>query len=286
MNAISSACTSRSIVSACTPRRAGRTPPSLRRRARRSPGSRRAAARRRRGSRPAAGRGERADPAVRLEPVHDLALHRERHPRSARTSGAQAPGQTRGGRPRTCRRRWSPGRRRRRPPTPAPAPSNRSSAPRRAASSRCAVTVSSGRTNPATSSYSPTSSSAGVIVGNRRRISPASRTSCGRSHSWAALRLPATVALRPAQVEAAGLRHQVAAGVGLQLLPQLVGPPQQRHVGRVLEVGLPDDPRPAVAGSLVVRRAEALQAEHPRPRPARWAAAALPMPPSPSTITS
>ena len=40
-------------------------------------------------------------------------------------------------------------------------------------------------------------------------------------------------------------------------------PAQQRHVGGVLEVGLPDDPRPAVAGALVVRGAEPLEAEHP-----------------------
>jgi hypothetical protein len=73
--------------------------------------------------------------------------------------------------------------------------SNLSSAPRRAASERCADTVASGRTNPATSSYTPTSSSAGVRFGKRRRTSAASNTSCGRSCSRAAARLPATVRL-------------------------------------------------------------------------------------------
>ena len=62
-----------------------------------------------------------------------------------------------------------------------------------------------------------------------------------------------------------GEGHQVGPGVGLELVPQLVGAKQQRYVGGVLEVGLPDDPRPAVAGPLVVRRTEALQAEHPLP---------------------
>ena len=55
------------------------------------------------------------------------------------------------------------------------------------------------------------------------------------------------------------------AGVGRQLVPQLVGAQQQRHVGRVLEVGLPDDARPAVAGTLVVGGGELLQPEHPLP---------------------
>ena len=66
-------------------------------------------------------------------------------------------------------------------------------------------------------------------------------------------------AVRPAEVEAAVERHQV----GVQLVPQLVGAQQQRHVRRVLEVGLPDDARPAVTGPLVVRRTEAFEAEHP-----------------------
>ncbi len=71
--------------------------------------------------------------------------------------------------------------------------------------------------------------------------------------------------LGPAEVEAAGERHQVGARAGLELVPELVGAQQQRHVRRVLEVRLPDDARPAVARPAVVRRPEALEPEHPLP---------------------
>lgn len=50
----------------------------------------------------------------------------------------------------------------------------------------------------------------------------------------------------PTEEQATVQRHDVLTGVALQLLPQLVGAQQQRHVRRVLEVGLPGDPRPAV----------------------------------------
>ena len=53
----------------------------------------------------------------------------------------------------------------------------------------------------------------------------------------------------------------------LQSLPQLVGPQEQRHVGRVLEVRLADDPGLPVAGAPVVRRGVPLQPEHPLAAP-------------------
>ena len=57
----------------------------------------------------------------------------------------------------------------------------------------------------------------------------------------------------------------LALGIGGELVPQLVGTQQQRHIRRVLEVGLPDDARTAVAGSFVVGGSELLQPEHPLP---------------------
>ena len=70
-------------------------------------------------------------------------------------------------------------------------------------------------------------------------------------------------AVRGADEQAAGHPVHVAPAVGGEFLPQLVGAQQQRHVGRVLEIGLPDDPGSAMAGALVVGRGELLQAEDP-----------------------
>ena len=70
-----------------------------------------------------------------------------------------------------------------------------SSAPDLAARARWATTDSSGITSPAPCSYSAISSGAGAMVGKRPRICAASSSSCGRPHSCALRRLPATVRL-------------------------------------------------------------------------------------------
>ena len=74
------------------------------------------------------------------------------------------------------------------------------------------------------------------------------------------------VRVGPADEQAAGERDEVLAGVDGGPLPQLVRPQQQRHVRRVLEVGLPGDPRAAVAGAERVRRACAARARAPAAR--------------------
>ena len=53
-----------------------------------------------------------------------------------------------------------------------------------------------------------------------------------------------------------------SSGQTLELAPQLVGPPQQRHVGGMLPVGEPDDSGESVGGAVLVDQVEALQPEH------------------------
>ena len=55
--------------------------------------------------------------------------------------------------------------------------------------------------------------------------------------------------------------EELFAGLGLELAPQLVGSPEQRHVVGVLEVGEPDDPRQAVRRAVLVEQVEALEPE-------------------------
>ena len=66
-----------------------------------------------------------------------------------------------------------------------------------------------------------------------------------------------------------GARHvqQLLAGLGLELAPQLVRAQHERHVARVLEVRLADDPRNAVRGAELVRHVEALETEDALPAP-------------------
>ena len=206
-------------------RRAGRTPPSPRRPGRRSPGSRRAGAvGAARGSRSAAGRGRTAPtPPVGWNQYMTWRSTVSGTPRSASSSGAHAPGQTTSvARGRTCRPRWSPGRRRRRPSQSSAGSSNRRSAPRCAGQRRGApTTVASGRTNPASASYSPTSSSAGRhgrepapdlrgVEQLVRQVPLAGGPQAAGDH----------LGVRPAELEAAGERQQVGAGVGLELAPR------------------------------------------------------------------
>ena len=63
---------------------------------------------------------------------------------------------------------------------------------------------------------------------------------------------------------AAGRAEEQPAGAGQQpqLVPELVRPAQQRHVGRALEVGGPDDAALAVARALIVDGRVAVQREH------------------------
>src|SRR6201995_4080478 len=70
-------------------------------------------------------------------------------------------------------------------------------------------------------------------------------------------------AVRWPDEKAPGDPVNVALRVGSQLLPQLVGAQQQRNIAGVLEISLANDPRPSVAGSLVVGGLMPLQAEHP-----------------------
>ena len=141
---------------------------------------------------------------------------------------------------------------------------NRRSAPAASARRRCSRTVCSGRTNPLRSSNSATVSSAGANSGNRCRMASASSSSCGSPCCRALASDPATVSdVRGADHQAAGQRQRSRPVSCLEVGVQLVGAQQQRHVGRVLEVGLPDDPRVAVARPQRVRRGELLEAEHP-----------------------
>src|SRR5919199_2888442 len=71
------------------------------------------------------------------------------------------------------------------------------------------------------------------------------------------------LALAAPDHEPARERHELPARLALQLLPQLVGPQEQRHVGGMLEVGLADDARAAVARAPVVGRGEPLEPENP-----------------------
>src|SRR5215207_3492625 len=57
--------------------------------------------------------------------------------------------------------------------------------------------------------------------------------------------------------------QELLAGLALDLTPQLVGAPEEQHVGGVLVVGQADDARVPVRGTHRVRDAEPLQAKHP-----------------------
>src|SRR5215213_7424406 len=57
--------------------------------------------------------------------------------------------------------------------------------------------------------------------------------------------------------------QELLACLYLNLTPQLVGAPEEQHVGGVLVVGQADDARVPVPGAHRVRDAEPLQAKHP-----------------------
>ena len=68
-------------------------------------------------------------------------------------------------------------------------------------------------------------------------------------------------------VNASGDVEEPLARELLQLTPELVGTPEQRHVRGMLPVGEPDDAREAVRGAVLVQEIEALETEHPTPAP-------------------
>src|SRR5829696_6153424 len=57
--------------------------------------------------------------------------------------------------------------------------------------------------------------------------------------------------------------QELLTGLALDLTPQLVGAPEEQHVGGVFVVGQTDDARVPVGGAQRVRDAEPLQAKHP-----------------------
>ncbi len=155
---------------------------------------------------------------------------------------------------------------------PAAATPKRSSAPCAAASIRCACTPASGNSAPATASYTPISSSRGVIAGkcrrSRRRRRPGARAAiAARSRC-----VPATTGVsgRPTKMPA-GLRAQRGRRARRERVPQRVRAPQQRHVLRRLEIRLANDARAAVRRAARVRGPELLDAEHAHVRAPRRA---------------
>jgi hypothetical protein len=52
------------------------------------------------------------------------------------------------------------------------------------------------------------------------------------------------------------------AGIGLEVAPELVRPPEERHVRRMLVVRQPDDPRQPVRGAELMQQVELLQSKH------------------------
>ena len=68
-----------------------------------------------------------------------------------------------------------------------------------------------------------------------------------------------------AALDGARDEEQLLAGLGLELAPELVRAQDERHVARVLEVRLTDDPREPVRGAELVRDREALDPEHALP---------------------
>src|SRR5688572_6257072 len=69
------------------------------------------------------------------------------------------------------------------------------------------------------------------------------------------------------EVETSGLVYELLVALGLQLVPELVGTPEQRHVAWVLEVRLAD--HPAVPVRAPERVTERVLLDPERPHPAR-----------------
>ena len=70
-----------------------------------------------------------------------------------------------------------------------------------------------------------------------------------------------------AGIDGVGDVQEPLAGLALDLTPQLVGAPEEQHVGGMLVVGEADDAGVAVGGAHRVRDAEPLEAEHPLAAP-------------------
>ena len=60
--------------------------------------------------------------------------------------------------------------------------------------------------------------------------------------------------------DAGDAEKRLAAG-GLEIAPQRVGAAQQRHIGRMLEIAEPDDPRCAMRGAESMARFETVDAD-------------------------
>lgn len=56
-------------------------------------------------------------------------------------------------------------------------------------------------------------------------------------------------------------------GLPFEFSPQLIRPPQQRHIVRVFKISLPDDPRLSVRAAAVVSAGKAVEAEDRRSFP-------------------
>src|SRR5918996_576424 len=103
--------------------------------------------------------------------------------------------------------------------------------------------------------------------GSKRRATPVNL--CSIEHLvWQIVFLRTTqaagdnVGLGSPQHQPTGHRQQTTPRLLLQAGPQLVGAIEKRHVRRILEISLPDDPGTAVARAFVVRGPELLDAEH------------------------
>jgi hypothetical protein len=81
----------------------------------------------------------------------------------------------------------------------------------------------------------------------------------------AALRADEEDAVGRADHQAAGLLEELSAGGFFQVGPQLIGALDERHVERVLEIGLADDAGQAVRGTEIVRRFEAIKTQDALP---------------------
>ena len=69
-------------------------------------------------------------------------------------------------------------------------------------------------------------------------------------------------AVGPADFGDAGDRQKLAAARTFELAPQRIGALHQRHVGRMLEIALPDDAGAAMRGTALMAGLETLEPEH------------------------
>ena len=93
-------------------------------------------------------------------------------------------------------------------------------------------------------------------------------------------------AVRRADLGDAGDMQELLPAGLLEPAPQFIGAPQQRHVGRVLEIAEPDEAGDAMRGAAVVAGRKRSMPSTRRPRRASAQSAALPITPRPMTTTS